>query len=75
MDIFMEPVTQVWNEKTVPKSWGDGKIEALWEGDTPPFDCHLKLKSTTLIDILQNLYHQYRKTICTNNFWVSTRWT
>ena len=32
MNYFMKLVEQVWNEKTVPKNWGNGKVEALWKG-------------------------------------------
>jgi len=32
MNFFMTLVEQVWTTKTVPKTWGNGKIEALWKG-------------------------------------------
>ena len=32
MDFFMKLVERVWVEKTVPETWGNGKIEALWKG-------------------------------------------
>ena len=38
MEFFMELVEQVWNEKEVPKSWGNGKIEALWKGKGSKLD-------------------------------------
>ena len=34
----MELIEQVWNEKTVPSSWGNGKIEALWKGKGSKLD-------------------------------------
>ena len=38
MNCFMELITQVWTEKTVPKRWGNGKIEALWKGKGSKLD-------------------------------------
>ena len=38
MNYFMKLVEQVWKDKTVPKSWGDGKIEALWKGKGSKLD-------------------------------------
>ncbi|XP_066915553.1 uncharacterized protein [Clytia hemisphaerica] len=32
MDFFMKLVKLVWVEKTVPETWGNGNIEALWKG-------------------------------------------
>ena len=34
----MKLVEQVWKDKTVPKSWGNGKIEALWKGKGSKLD-------------------------------------
>ena len=38
IDFLMELIEQVWNEKTVPSSWGNGKIEALWKGKGSKLD-------------------------------------
>ena len=38
MDAFMLLIKEIWTTKTVSKSWGLGKIEALWKGKGSKLD-------------------------------------
>ena len=38
MNFFIELIEQVWKEKSVPTSWGNGRVEALWKGKGSKLD-------------------------------------